>query len=113
MIFVHLRRPQSIALALSLALPLTLFGTSALGQTASTLQMRALAATCANCHGTEGGAVPGEAMAKLAGLPKDYIVTQMVAFREGKRPATVMHQISKGYTPEQIESLATYFAAKK
>jgi cytochrome subunit of sulfide dehydrogenase len=37
----------------------------------------------------------------------------MLAFREGKRPATVMHQISKGYTPEQIEALATYFAAKK
>lgn len=109
MIFVHLRRPKSLAIALSL----TFIGTSALGQTAVALQMRALAATCANCHGTEGGAVPGEAMARLAGLPKDYIVTQMVAFRDGKRPATVMHQISKGYTPEQIEALATYFAAKK
>jgi len=109
MIFVHFRRPQSLAMALSL----TFLGTSALGQTAAALQMRALAATCANCHGTEGGAVQGDAMARLAGLPKDYIVTQMLAFREGKRPATVMHQISKGYTPEQIESLATYFAAKK
>jgi cytochrome subunit of sulfide dehydrogenase len=109
MILVQLRRPQSLALALSL----TFIGTAALGQTAPALQMRALAATCANCHGTEGSAVQGEAMARLAGLPKDYIVTQMVAFREGKRPATVMHQISKGYTPEQIESLATYFAAKK
>ena len=109
MIFVHLRRPRSVALALSLAF----IGTAALGQTAPALQMRALAATCANCHGTEGVAVQGDAMARLAGLPKDYIVAQMVAFREGKRPATVMHQISKGYTPEQIESLATYFAAKK
>jgi cytochrome c553 len=109
MTFAHLRRPQSLALALTL----TIVGTAALGQTAPTLQMRALAATCANCHGTEGGAVQGDAMARLAGLPKDYIVTQMLAFREGKRPATVMHQISKGYTPEQIESLATYFAAKK
>ena len=109
MIFVHLRRSQSVALSLSL----TFIGTAALGQTAPALQMRALAATCANCHGTEGGAVQGDAMARLAGLPKDYIVTQMLAFREGKRPATVMHQISKGYTPEQIESLATYFAAKK
>ena len=109
MIFVHLRRPRSVALALSLAF----IGTAALGQTAPAPQMRALAATCANCHGTEGVAVQGESMARLAGLPRDYIVAQMVAFREGKRPATVMHQISKGYTPEQIESLATYFAAKK
>ncbi len=76
------------------------------------LQMRSLAATCAACHGTEGNAVQGETMVRLAGLPKDYFVLQMLAFREGKRPATVMHQISKGYTPEQIEAMATYFAAK-
>jgi cytochrome c553 len=94
-------------------LSLPLLGSAAFGQTASALQTRALAATCANCHGTEGNAVPGEAMSRLAGLPKDYIVAQMVAFREGKRPATVMHQISKGYSPEQIEALAAYFAARK
>lgn len=87
MFFVHLRRPQSAALALSL----TFIGTSALGQTAPALQMRALAATRANCHGTEDGAVQGDAMARLAGLPKDYIVTQILAFREGERPATGMH----------------------
>ncbi len=109
MTLVHLARPRSAALAVSL----TLLGAAAFGQTAPALQMRALAATCANCHGTEGGAIQGEAMARLAGLSKDYIVTQMVAFRDGKRPATVMHQISKGYTLEQIESLATYFAARK
>ena len=109
MILVHLPRPISAALAVALAL----LSTAAFGQTSAALQVRALAATCATCHGTEGSAVQGEAMVRLAGLPKDYIVAQMVAFREGKRPATVMHQISKGYTLEQIESLATYFAAKK
>lgn len=109
MTFVHRRRPQSLAIALSLAF----IGSSAFGQTAQALHIRALAATCANCHGTEGVAVQGEAMVRLAGLPKDYMVTQMLAFRDGKRPATVMHQISKGYTPEQIEALAIYFAAKK
>jgi cytochrome subunit of sulfide dehydrogenase len=87
---------------------------AAYGQSSSAaLHTRALAATCANCHGTEGRAVPGDAMVSLAGLPKDHIVTQMQAFRDGKRPATVMHQITKGYTNEQIESIAAYFAAKK
>jgi cytochrome subunit of sulfide dehydrogenase len=86
---------------------------SAWAQTAAGLQMRSLAATCANCHGTEGVAVQGDAMVRLAGLPRDYILTQMLAFKEGKRPATVMHQISKGYSNEQIEALASYFAAKK
>ena len=90
-----------------------LVGGAAFGQTAAVVQTKALAATCAGCHGTEGIAVAGEAMPRLAGLPKDYIVTQMLAFREGKRPATVMHQISKGYSTEQIEFLASYFAAKK
>jgi cytochrome c553 len=29
------------------------------------------------------------------------------------KPATVMHQISKGYTDPQIEQIAAYFAAQK
>ena len=108
MIFTHAQRPRLAILA-----SLILFGGAASGQTAQVLQIRSLVATCANCHGTEGGAVQGEAMPRLAGLPKDYFVAQMQAFREGKRPATVMHQISKGYSNEQIESLASYFAARK
>ncbi len=42
-------------------------------------------------------------------MPRDYMVTQMKAFREGTRPATVMHQITKGLTNQQIESVSTYF----
>jgi len=73
---------------------------------------RNLAASCAICHGTEGRAVTRDAIA-LAGQPKEHIVTQMKAFRDGKRPATVMHQIAKGYTDPQIEALAGWFAAQK
>jgi cytochrome c553 len=49
-------------------------------------------------------------MPSLAGLPQPYIVAQMKQFREGTRPATVMHQIAKGYTEQQAELLAEYFA---
>jgi cytochrome subunit of sulfide dehydrogenase len=73
---------------------------------------RNLAAGCAICHGTEGRTVTKD-LAPLAGQPKDYVVTQMKAFRDGKRPATVMHQIAKGYTDAQIEQLASWFAAQK
>ena len=90
-----------------------LVGSAAFAQTAPSLQLRSLAATCAACHGTDGKAVVGEAMARLAGLPKDQIVTSLQAFRDGTRPATVMHQISKGYSNEQIDSIAAYFAAQK
>jgi cytochrome c553 len=69
---------------------------------------RYVAANCANCHGTNG--VAKGAMPSLAGQKKDYIVEQMRAFRDGKRPATVMHQISKGYTDAQIDAVADHFA---
>ena len=73
---------------------------------------RSLAATCANCHGTEGHSVAPEVV-PLAGLSKEHIQSQMKAFKEGTRPSTVMQQLAKGYTDRQIESLAAYFAAQK
>ena len=73
---------------------------------------RSLAATCAGCHGTDGRSATREVM-PLAGLSKDYITAQMKAFKDGSRPATIMHQLAKGYTDPQIESLAAYFAARK
>jgi cytochrome c553 len=77
-------------------------------------QGRNLAAACAICHGTDGRpGIEGSPLIPLAGLPKDHIVTQMRLFRDGKRPATVMHQIAKGYTDPQIEAMAAYFAAQK
>jgi sulfide dehydrogenase cytochrome subunit len=72
---------------------------------------RNLAATCANCHGITGQSVAP--MPGIAGLPKETIVSQMREFRDGKRPATVMHQLSKGYTDEQIDLIAGYFAVQK
>ncbi len=87
--------------------------TAADAQTAQSLNVRALSATCANCHGTDGRAEPGSATARLAGLSREYIVSQMQAFRDGTRPATVMHQLAKGYSDAQIESIAAYFANQK
>jgi cytochrome c553 len=75
-------------------------------------QGRNLAAPCAICHGTEGRPVVSDVV-PLAGLPRDYIVRQLQDFKSGKRPATVMHQISKGYTDPQIDAIAAWFAAQK
>jgi cytochrome c553 len=75
---------------------------------------RNLAASCAICHGTDGHlATKDSPLIPLAGLPKDHIATQLRAFRDGKRPATVMHQIAKGYTDPQIDAIAAWFAAQK
>ena len=72
---------------------------------------RNLAAACANCHGTNGSALQG--MPVLAGQQKTYLAQQMQDFKAGRRPATIMHQIAKGYSDEQIEALAAYFSAQK
>ncbi len=72
---------------------------------------RNLAASCAICHGTNG--VNAGGLPNLAGQPQSYIVQQLRDFRDGKRPATIMHQISKGYTEPQLDALAAFFAAQK
>jgi cytochrome subunit of sulfide dehydrogenase len=95
------------------ALTLAAVATTSFAQDAQALNLRALAATCANCHGTQGQAVPNATVPGLAGLPASYVVEQMKAFKAGTRPATVMHQISKGYSDAQIESIAAYYAAQK
>ena len=73
---------------------------------------RALAATCFTCHGTEGRSVGG-VPPSLAGQGKASLLQQLKDFKEGKRPATVMHQQAKGYTDAQLEQIAGYFASIK
>ena len=71
---------------------------------------RNLAATCANCHGTNGQARSD--MKPLAGVSSEKIVAMLADFKSGAQPATIMHQIAKGYTDEQIQLVAAYFAAQ-
>jgi cytochrome c553 len=84
---------------------------SAQAQTPDPLQVRSWAAGCANCHGTNGQAQPG--MVSLAGVSQDDIVRKMQDYKAGRLPATLMHQLSKGYSDEQIQAIAGYFAAQK
>jgi cytochrome c553 len=70
-----------------------------------------LYATCAACHGT-AGAGTGVVLPVLAGQPKGALAASLQAFKAGTRPATIMQQIAKGYTDEQIEQLAAYLAAQ-
>jgi sulfide dehydrogenase cytochrome subunit len=79
---------------------------------------KAMADTCAGCHGPEGQAT-GPAIPNLAGISESYFIDSMTYFKalpkdaasaEDARPATIMNRIAKGYTDEQIEQMATYFA---
>lgn len=82
----------------------------ALAQDVDALRARSLAATCAQCHGTDGHVPPGSAFAQLAGMPAAYLTEQMTAFKTGARPGTIMPQLAKGYSDAQIAQLAAYFA---
>lgn len=70
-----------------------------------------LAATCAACHGT-AGAASGTSLPALAGQPQAALLASLQAFKAGTRPATIMTQIAKGYTDEQLAQLAAFFAAQ-
>jgi cytochrome c553 len=85
----------------------------AVAQNREALYLQSLAATCANCHGTGGRSAEGSAVPSLAGVPADTMVAQMKGFKAGTRPATIMHQLAKGYSDAQIEQLAGYFAVQK
>lgn len=72
---------------------------------------RTIAATCYICHGPNGisqGAVPG-----LAGQDKDYLITAMKEFRDGKRESSVMKKYAMGYSDSEYEALAVHFSSIK
>jgi sulfide dehydrogenase cytochrome subunit len=80
---------------------------------------QAMADTCAGCHGTDGQSA-GPAIPNLAGMSETYFIDSMLGFQalpkdathaEDARPASIMNRIAKGYTEEQIESMAAHFAA--
>ena len=71
-----------------------------------------LYATCAGCHGTNG-AGSGGALPVLAGQPEQALAASLRAFKAGTRPSTIMQQIAKGYSDEQIVLLAAFLAAQK
>lgn len=105
--------PGALGVALALAL---LCGSSMAASNAGPdqrLQTQQWAANCAACHGTDGRAVQGSTVPGLAGVPAATMVEQLQAFKNGKRPATVMHQIAKGLSDAQIKAMADYFAAQK
>lgn len=108
-----LRASWRLALLLACTAPAWAQTAAPASPQAQRLYMRSLAATCAHCHGTDGRAVEGEALIPLAGRPRDYLLTQLMAFRTGDRKATIMHQITRGYSELQLEQLAGYFSTLK
>jgi len=68
-----------------------------------------LADTCAGCHGTDGSSI-GPAIPNIAGMSAEYFNTVMQEYAEDDRASTIMGRIARGYTKEEIASMADHFA---
>ncbi|MBK1681690.1 c-type cytochrome [Rhodocyclus tenuis] len=68
-------------------------------------------ANCFNCHGTDGKT--SAAIPPLAGRDRVYIEETLKAYKSGAKPATIMHQLAKGYTDEELAVFADYFSQQK
>ena len=68
------------------------------------------AASCSGCHPSStrvSSPVP-----RLVGLDRAAIIKAMQDFRSGQRAGTVMDRIAKGFTDDEIQALAAWFAAQ-
>ncbi|WP_018649403.1 MULTISPECIES: c-type cytochrome [Thioalkalivibrio] len=65
-----------------------------------------MAASCQACHNAAGA---NKGIPNLAMLGEDIIASQMRAFRDGQREATVMNRHAEGYSDEEIDAMAAYF----
>ena len=69
------------------------------------------AAACSGCH-PASSRVPSP-VPRLAGLDRAIIVKAMQDYRAGQRPGTVMDRIAKGFTDDEIQAIAAWFAAQR
>jgi cytochrome c553 len=69
------------------------------------------AASCSGCHAASAGVTTP--VPRLVGVDRMAIVTAMQEFRSGKRVATVMDRIARGFTDEEILAIAAWYAAQR
>jgi sulfide dehydrogenase cytochrome subunit len=69
------------------------------------------ATACSGCHAAAAGVV--SPVPRLVGLEPAEIVKAMQEFRAGKRPATVMDRIARGFTDGEIQAIAEWYARQR
>jgi cytochrome c553 len=69
------------------------------------------ASSCSGCHPVSGSV--DTPVKRLVGARAADIVGAVQEFRSGKRPATVMDRIAKGFTDEEVKAIADWYAAQK
>ena len=69
------------------------------------------AVSCTGCH--PASARVTSPVARLAGMDAAAIVRALKEFRSGQRTGTVMDRIAKGFTDEEVQAIAAWYAAQK
>ena len=69
------------------------------------------AASCSGCHPASTGVTTP--VPRLIGLDQAAIVRAMQEFRSGQRAGTVMDRIAKGFTDEEIQAIAAWYATQR
>ena len=69
------------------------------------------AVSCSGCH--PASARVTSPVPRLAGVDRAAIVKAMQDFRSGQRPGTVMDRIGKGFTDEEIQAIAAWYATQR
>jgi cytochrome c553 len=72
---------------------------------------RAKAQTCIACHGADGNSVI-PTIPSIAGQPRQFIVTALYMFREGRRTSDVMAPFAAKLSNADLNDLAAYFNAQ-
>ena len=67
---------------------------------------------CAACHGADGTS-PTPANPSLAGMPADYITTQLAHFKAGIRQNPVMQGMAAPLSDADMVALGAYFSSQK
>ena len=67
-------------------------------------------ASCSGCHPAKPNV--DTPVPRLAGKDPAAMVSAMQDFRSGKRPATVMDRIAKGFSDDEIRAIAAWYGAQ-
>jgi len=67
----------------------------------------ALALACGSCHGAQ---IEASGISRLYGMEASVFIQRMIDFKSGKRVASIMNRIARGYDESELQKMADYFS---
>jgi cytochrome c553 len=68
---------------------------------------------CIECHGPRGYSEDPDMFPKIAGLDRQYIIDQLLAFRSGSRQNVIMSPVASMLSEDDIQALAAFISDAK